>query len=226
MGKVPVPGQVKTHLVPPLTSHKAARLYGAFLTDTLDSAILVNNTRVKQFHPGIEDSSPLLEIVPPGVACINESGADLGHSMHLAFLKLFGEGAAHAVVIGSDLPSLPASLLERAFVALESGSDVVIGPSADGGYYLIGLRSPQPTLFEDMVWSTDQVLNQTLDLVRAAGLEVEILNEWYDVDNLADLEKLIFDLETDPELRAEATRRTLATIAHLPPARINSADRT
>ena len=223
MGKVPVPGEVKTRLVPPLTSDEAARLYGAFLTDTLYMAVSVNHAMVMVFHPPSDDSSPLRDIVPSGVACIEERGADLGHSMHLAFLTLFGEGAAHAVVIGSDLPTLPASLLEGAFDALESGSDVVIGPSFDGGYYLIGLRQPQPALFESMVWSTDQVLNQTLARARAAGLKVEILSEWYDVDDVADLKWLISNLETNPQLRVESTRRVLATIADLPPAGAGSA---
>ena len=98
-----------------------------------------------------------------------------------------------AIIIGGDLPTLPLGRLRAAFSALEQ-KPVVLGPSLDGGYYLIGLRAPQPELFEGVAWSTPQVLEQTVQRLNQLGLEMACLEPWYDVDTVDDLRFLVSHL--------------------------------
>lgn len=213
MGKVPVPGSVKTRLVPPLDPRQAARLYGAFLRDTLLTALAVQDASVVLCHPPADDLSPLRHLVPTGVTWIEDSGTGLGDSMHQAFRYCFERDVASVVLIGSDLPTLPVEIIETAFTRLERAiGDVVLGPSIDGGYYLIGLRVVQPALFEGMIWSTERVLEQTLERARRAGLRTTLLVPWHDIDRPTDLEPLRRELASDALLTAPTTRRVLATI--------------
>ncbi len=213
MGKVPTSGTVKTRLVPPLNPQQAARLYGAFLHDTLVTALAVPAAHVILFHPPDDDQAALHDIVPVGVACVEDTGTNLGDSMQQAFRHCFNHSATSVVLIGSDLPTLPTQIVETAFTHLDdSANDVVLGPSLDGGYYLIGLRTDQPALFEGMVWSTSRVLEQTLDRARRAGLHTALLEPWRDIDRPSDLEALVEELAHNPRLTAPATRRVLAAI--------------
>lgn len=102
-------------------------------------------------------------------------------------------GYESAVIIGADLPTLPLGYLRAAFTVLEH-QPVALGPSQDGGYYLIGLRAPQPGLFEGIAWGTNQVLVQTMDRVNRLGLEARCLPPWYDVDTVDDLDFLVYHL--------------------------------
>ena len=213
MGKAPVPGTVKTRLVPPLDTEQAAQLYGAFLQDTLLTARAVPNAAVYLSHPPADDPSTLRKLVPVGVCCIEDMKTDLGDSMDHAFRHCFERDAASVVLIGSDLPTLPADHIELAFDHLEQAvSDVVLGPAVDGGYYLIGLRAAQRILFTNMVWSTSRVLEQTLVRARRAGLRTVLLKPWRDVDLPSDLEALRRELAHDSTLAAPTTRQVLTTI--------------
>jgi rSAM/selenodomain-associated transferase 1 len=220
MGKSPTPSVVKTRLSPPLDPQQAAQLYGTFLRDTLLAALAVQDSAVILSHPPTDDLPALLALVPPGVTTIEDPGTDLGDSMDRAFRHCFERGITSVVLIGSDLPTLPTRFIEEAFAGLEhADSDVVLGPSDDGGYYLIGLRAAQPTLFEGMVWSTDRVLSQTVERARRANLRTTLLAPLHDIDRPADLTRLIDELAADPGLTAPTTRQTLAAIwpAILPP---------
>lgn len=213
MGKTPEPGMVKTRLAPPLDPRQAALLYGAFLRDTLLTALAVRDASVILVHPPANNLALLDELLPTGVTRVEDTGADLGDSMNQAFHYCFEHDAGSVVLIGSDLPTLPAAIIEAAFAQLERDtSDVVLGPSIDGGYYLIGLRAVQPTLFESMAWSTSRVLDGTLARARRARLRTTLLLPWHDIDRPADLEPLIRELASDSLLTAPTTRRVLATI--------------
>jgi len=108
------------------------------------------------------------------------------------------------VVVGSDLPDLPSRLLRDALDALRGHeARAVLGPASDGGYYLIGLNRPQPALFDRIQWSTERVLAQTRQTAKAQGLQVLLLDEWTDVDDAADLDRLLRDA---PESTAARTR--------------------
>ena len=98
------------------------------------------------------------------------------------------DGADRTVVIGTDCPALTAGHLERAFQALET-SDAVLGPTHDGGYYLIGLRRPEPELFSEIAWSTEAVLTQTRSAADGLGLRVALLDTLHDLDNADDLHR-------------------------------------
>ena len=112
--------------------------------------------------------------------------------------------------MNSDGPTLPAAHLERAFVALRDGADVALGPSADGGYYLIGVKQPAPRLLRGVRMSTPTVLADTLALAAEYGLRVELLPAWYDVDEAADLARLTRELAAAPLEVAPCTRAFLS----------------
>jgi rSAM/selenodomain-associated transferase 1 len=106
---------------------------------------------------------------------------DLGERLQRGFAAAFAENAQRVVVIGSDCPSVKPEDIEAAWLALKE-TDLVLGPSTDGGYWLIGLRTSQPSLFEGISWSSDRVLQETLARTKAAGLRVHLLRELTDVD--------------------------------------------
>ena len=111
---------------------------------------------------------------------------DLGERMTTAFAAAFAAGASRVAIIGTDCPGLRARHLTQAFAALDN-AEVVLGPATDGGYYLLGLRQPQPALFANKAWSTESVLADTLADARHLGLRVALLTELRDLDNAEDL---------------------------------------
>jgi len=188
--RVPIVGQVKTRLAPVLTLEGAADLYRCFLLDTVSLAMRVGRCKALLVYTPREASRVLRDMVEQPIDLIPQSSGDLGSRMNDAFKDLFACGYESCVMIGGDLPTLPLSRLRTAFSALER-SPVVLGPSLDGGYYLIGLRVSQPALFEGITWSTPQVLGQTIDRINRLGLEVHCLEPWYDVDTAEDLDFLV-----------------------------------
>jgi rSAM/selenodomain-associated transferase 1 len=130
-----------------------------------------------------DDAPHDAELAPPGWRVILQRGDDLGARIQAAAEDA---GAGATVVIGSDAPTMPASRLLDAFAALE-GSDAVFGPAEDGGYYLVGLRGPQPALFAKIPWSTPEVMAETRRAAKEAGIAIAELAPWYDVDRPEDL---------------------------------------
>ncbi len=121
----------------------------------------------------------------------SQRGSNLGERLTHVFEDVFRLGMESVVVIGSDLPELPLRLIRAALAALPGSENrVVLGPAADGGYYLVAMSRPHPALFRGIVWSTTAVLAQTLDAARANGVDVSLLEPWSDVDSAADLERL------------------------------------
>jgi len=207
VGKAPRPGRVKTRLVPPLSIEAAAALSGAFLLDTIETALGLGWESVSLIHPAEAGEGALLrELVPPGVEVRAQAGAGLGDALRGAFVDHFARGFERVVLVDSDSPTLPRRILEDAGRGL-SRHDVVVGPSVDGGYYLLGLRERRDALFEGIAWSTARVHRQTLE--RARGLRVLTLPEWYDVDVPADLEYLRAEVLRAPEEGARHTRQAL-----------------
>lgn len=177
-------GRVKTRLIGDLTAAEAAELHAAFLADLLD------RLREGNFELRLAWALDPGEEIPAGpVPGVRQEGSDLGERMYRA---LSTAGARTVMALGSDHPTLPLSLVHRAFETVEAGADMVLGPAEDGGYYLIALRTEavQPRIFEGIVWSTDQVLPATLERCRELGLAVELLPEASDVDTPEDLRRL------------------------------------
>lgn len=209
VAKRPAPGQTKTRLCPPLSGADAAALYACFLQDTLDLMRQVADVRQTiVFLPETEEA--YFRQLAPDFARMVQYGEDLGQRLDNLLSAALAAGATQAVVMNSDSPTLPVSYLEQAFAELAHGADVVLGPSEDGGYYLIGLTQPQPRLLCEVQMSTSTVLQDTLAIAQECGLKSALLPTWYDVDTAAELDRLIQELSRlGPEI-APATRRWLA----------------
>ena len=190
MAKAPVPGLVKTRLCPPLAPADAARLYACMLRDAgeeissvasvarylfLDPPVAVNAMRDAPFSS--------FERFP-------QRGKNLGEKMRDAASTAFGLGAMRVVIVGADCPSLSAGTVRRAFRELREGAEAVFGPSADGGYYLVGLACPDERLFRDIAWSTPAVLPGTVARCRALSIPFSFLRPGRDVDTVEDLRAL------------------------------------
>lgn len=211
VGKAPEAGLTKTRLVPPLTALQAAELYRAFLLDAVDLGLQVGCERLSVVHPR-GAAAALKRLLPPLVHLVEQPTSGLADALAFAFARHFEDGFERVVLIGSDNPSLTAEPVEQAFAALDS-HDLSIGPSADGGYYLIGLRQPDLGVFDGIAWSTPRVYAQTLGQARRLNLRVYAVREWYDVDTPADLERLQLDLGSTSEAVARHTRAAMRRLA-------------
>ncbi len=210
MAKTPVPGNVKTRLCPPLTPEESASLYAALLEDTVHKVDRIQN--VEKFIA--LDSDPLLfdgvmrigALPLPGTYTVIDQGkGDLGERIN-RILEILFKSFDRVLVVGADSPTMPYEVLELAIDGL-SDHDVVIGPSQDGGYYLLGLRGHFERLFDHIEWSTDVVLQQTLGRIRTGNLTVKQLLTWYDIDTTADLLRLANELR---ENRSDAPATSTA----------------
>ena len=217
VGKAPEPGRTKTRLVPPLTATEAADLYRAFLRDTLAFGLSLGWTQVSLVYPPSPDAANVLaQILPPGVALCPQRGRGLGAALTGAFSDYLAAGFQEVVLIGSDTPDLPADIVAQASRQLAT-ADLTVGPSPDGGYYLIGMRRPHLGVFRDITWSTDRVYRETLARAAALGLRVAPLPEWPDVDRPDDLARLRADLAAAAPGVAPATRAALGIVRHTAP---------
>jgi len=208
MAKAPRPGEVKTRLCPPLSHGEAAELYRCFLLDKIAQInTLQGATPAVSYSP--EESGSLFEALTPAhFLLIPQRGDGLGARLLSTFDQLFQQGYTPVMVIDSDTPTLPTTYLEQAlgFFA-DRETDVVLGPTEDGGYFLIGLRQSYPVLFAHMPWSTAQVTPETLRRAAQHGLTVACTASWYDVDTPDDLTRLAQSLDQVQDGLARHTRR-------------------
>ena len=208
VAKQPAPGQTKTRLTPPLSPEQAARLYECFLRDTLDLMRVVPEVRRTIAYLPLA-ARDYFAALAPDFDLIPQVGADLGARLDQALTHYLERGYEGAVIMNSDGPTLPIGYLTQAFTELAAGVEVVLGPSDDGGYYLIGLSRPAPRLLREVRMSTSHVLADTLALVHAENLRVALLPTWYDVDDAASLARLKAELDTTPTAVAPHTRSFL-----------------
>jgi rSAM/selenodomain-associated transferase 1 len=209
VAKQPYPGHTKTRLCPPLTHAQAADLYDCFLRDTLDIMRQIPDVEclIGYLPEGAQD---YFRQLAPDMSLIQQCGSSLGERLDYLSTEVLSNGWQQAVLMDSDSPTLPVDFVIQAFKQL-TGADVVLGPTRDGGYYLIGMKLPQPQLLRKVQMSTPHVLTDTLRLAEATGLTVSLLPAWYDVDNITDLYHLIQEInELDTLKRAPATRLWLA----------------
>jgi rSAM/selenodomain-associated transferase 1 len=216
MAKAPRPGDVKTRLCPPLRAVDAAALYRCFLLDKIAAVgALAHAQPVVAYTPA--DARPEFEALAPDFALVAQEGPELGARLHATLGALLAAALAGAIAVDSDTPTLPRELLQQAVDCLAAAeSDVVVGPTEDGGYYLIGVRTAHRELFDDVPWSTPAVLDVTLRRAAAAGLRVTCLPSWFDVDTPEDLERLRTALPIDT---ARETSRLLGSWEGVPDSR-------
>lgn len=214
MAKASAPGRAKTRLVPPLTLDEAAALNTAFLCDVADNVLLAARHGTR--HGGIAGYAAFgptgaeeffRRTLPGAIGLIGAWLPDFGDCLFHTVLEILGRGHGSAVVLNSDSPTLPTALLVETAAALaRPGDRAVLGPSIDGGYYLLGLKAPHRRMFEDIAWSTARVAEQTLQRARELNLEVHILPVWYDVDDVDGLRRLHAELSGADQGRADAHR--------------------
>lgn len=187
--KAPVAGQVKTRLQTHLSAEECAGLHAYFIIKTIEIAKKVNDVSIFLYcHPGVDD--PFFKKVESdlNVKLMSQNGNDLGERMSDAIRKTLSAGYRKVVIIGSDSPDLPPEYINEGFEKLDS-SDMVIGPSTDGGYYLIGAKKELP-IFNNIPWSSNMVFDMTIEKAGENNLAFSILGEWYDIDTWEDLRKL------------------------------------
>jgi rSAM/selenodomain-associated transferase 1 len=191
------PGQVKTRLAASLGAETAARLYETFVAATVARLSAVECRRVLAYTPA--DDQTLTAFQAAGLSDWSlepQAEGDLGARITAYFDQQFRSGAQRVVLLGSDSPNVPLIEVQAAFEHLKT-DDVVLGPTEDGGYYLVGAAHQTPPIFHDIPWSTPEVLAATT--ARLAGLRHTLLDAWYDVDELFDLHRLLEDLRDQSE---------------------------
>ncbi|MFA6055610.1 MAG: TIGR04282 family arsenosugar biosynthesis glycosyltransferase [Thermodesulfovibrionales bacterium] len=208
--KFPEKGSVKTRLAKDLDQGFVQTLYGNFILDMLGTLAKVKWPIIIYFHPP-ESGNAVSKWLGKNYTYAPQKGIDLGDRMKNAFRETFAKGFTKAVILGSDLPDLQNNILDMAFNALNV-NDIVIGPSADGGYYLIGFRhnSFLPEAFKGISWGTDTVLKDTLKIFREKNYRAHFLPELRDVDTIEDL-KALYERNKDT---AFANSRTMQFISN------------
>lgn len=216
MAQAPAPGKVKTRLQPHLMPQESADLYRALLLDTLDLASSIRVCDPFLVFAPPEEKAFFAKIVPPDFKLLPQTGGDLGTRMLDVFVQLSESGYSPVVLIGTDIPTLQPGHIEQAVECLHD-SDLCLGPSTDGGYYLIGASKAHPFLFDGIPWSTGTVLNDTIEKARASNLSLTRLDAITDIDTVGDLAWLCAEIErlrqTDGAWIAPRTARYVEVMA-------------
>lgn len=201
--KAPVSGNVKTRLIPALSSNEAADLHRAFVSDLLLRFEDLHWADLELHTDSDTDAWPTVE-VPRKLQISGSLGLRMLHSLEQAMRA----GRPSATIVGADAPTLPADYLEQ---LVNASSDVALGPTDDGGFYAIRARRTDPKMFDGVTWSRTDTLQRTIEALGACGLTVSVGPGWFDVDAPADLERLRACPDLPPHTTAWFSRRGLAT---------------
>ncbi|MGL6280345.1 MAG: TIGR04282 family arsenosugar biosynthesis glycosyltransferase [Gaiella sp.] len=185
VAKAPLPGRVKTRLVPALGAERAARLARAMLLDTIDGC-RAEVAEVGVLHASPDEHEALATLLGDDRLVVRQDGAGLEAALLSGMRRTLDERET-ALLVSSDVPGIPPGSLRRAVAALDAGADVVLGPGDDGGYWLVAMREPHAAPFARIPWSTPDVLSTTLERCKAAHLDVALIDRWRDVDTPDDL---------------------------------------
>jgi len=196
MAKAPRPGAVKTRLIPSLSEQDVTAFYRCLLEDTLELARSLGDVEIAIMCPE-SDVNEMAGLAGSDVTVVAQNGEGLAAGLTSVFLR-FSEGHQRRIIaFNSDSPHLPRSVLEDAFEAL-SAHDLVVGPTHDGGYYLVGAKSSYPTLFANDGMGTSTALERLLTRARAMELTVNFADPFYDIDVADDLTRLAEELRLAP----------------------------
>jgi len=196
MAKAPRPGTVKTRLAEHLPVTAVVELYRCLLDDTMTLVRSLEGLRSVIMCPAW-DVEELSRVAGNGIQVVGQTGAGLAAALTSVFERFAAGGRSRVVAFNSDSPHLPASLLLTAFDELAS-CDLVVGPTHDGGYYLVGATTSHPELFSGDSMGTKNALEALLAKARASRLSVRLTGVFYDIDVAADLRRLASELELAP----------------------------
>jgi len=185
--KNPEPGKVKTRLQPHYSPEEAASLYRGFIEDTVETVSSIGADRCWAAYTPADTRSDIETLIPSDWNLAAQAGDDLGSRMRQSMNASIATGAERVILIGSDIPSLPGSHITSAISRLDN-ADVVLGPTNDGGFYLIGIRSTLPDIFSNVTWSTDTAFEQTAEGIRSKELMMSLIPPWNDIDTPEDLD--------------------------------------
>ena len=206
--KKPLPGRVKTRLQPEITPEMSLEIYRSFVEDTLENISGFPETETwLGCYPEADDPWFRELSARYTLRLFNQEGENLGVRMERAFRKLNDRSIQFKVIIGTDSPHLPAEYISEAFYYLKS-YPVVIGPSRDGGYYLLGIAGNLPPIFDDIKWSTNTVFTSTIRKLEEENIRYHLLPEGFDVDTFKDLLHLKSHLDDFKGSREGALKRT------------------
>lgn len=197
MAKAPRSGTVKTRLVPNLSPEAVSSFYCCLLEDTLALARSLSDVNVAFMCPD-SDVGELRKLAGKGVSVIAQKGQGLAAGLTSVFAHFIENRRRRVIAFNSDSPHLPASVLEHSFEALTL-HDLVVGPTHDGGYYLVGAKTSHPTLFVGDGMGTSSALERLLSRARTLELSVGFAAPFYDIDVADDLERLAAELRLTPE---------------------------
>jgi rSAM/selenodomain-associated transferase 1 len=206
MAKAPRPGTVKTRLAPGLSPEAVTALYCCLLEDTLAMARSLKNVQVALMCPQ-SDVNELAQLAGKDASVIAQNGNGLAAGLASVFAHFAEHKQQRVIAFNSDSPHLPRSVLEGAFETLAT-HDIVVGPTHDGGYYLVGAKASYPTLFANDGMGTNSALERLVARVRTLELSVGFADRFYDVDVAEDLSRLADELRLAPE-RAPRTAQWL-----------------
>lgn len=227
VAKEPLPGNVKTRLFPWLSPGEAAELYNCFLEDTVAEMSGLNgecDTAIAYTPENARKAFGALSL--NGFALFAQKGRDLGERLSTIFTEKLSDGYETVSIIDSDSPDLPKSLVMESFRLLSSGdADVVFGPCADGGYYLVAMKKARPELFSGIPWSTDNVLVRSIEKAEKLGMRTALLPQWNDIDTFEDLRAFFAQYRNRPPEGRWAGVRTLSYLLSLQQMRSGEYDR-
>ena len=186
--KAPRPGTVKTRLAREIGEAAACAAYCRMVNDLRSNLARLEPVEIR-FTPD-DARKDVVQWLRPGWRLAPQGVGELGTRLQAAFAQAFASGSKRVVVIGSDCPTVTASDIELGWNELQE-HDMVIGPAQDGGYWLIGLRSARPRLFQEINWSTSTVLVETLKRAEAAGLKVKLMRQRSDIDSPTDWKEFL-----------------------------------
>ncbi len=186
--KYPIPGDVKTRLAADIGDDAACALYRSCVEKILSTGRewAANSPHQIRLYATDEQYDRWHNWLGENITCRTQTGSDLGSRMHNALCEGLEEGFDRAICVGTDVPGLSTRILNHADEKLITG-DAVVGPARDGGYYLIGIKQPAPQLFDNIAWSTSDVLSTTEAQARASGISMSRVSVLNDIDTTADL---------------------------------------
>jgi rSAM/selenodomain-associated transferase 1 len=211
--RTPVLGRVKTRMCPPLSPEQTLGLYRAFLADQcrLMRSLAAPRRGLEICLDGPwdkDDEENTSQIDLQGLSITQQISGDLGARLHAAFVRSRSNGNRMTIILGSDAPTLPAGHILQALDRLAQGARAVVSPAEDGGFILIGLCEPLETLFTDIPWGGERVLETVTIRAKNAGIDLELIEPWYDVDDIEGLRKLRGELQ-QPSIARQAPQTSI-----------------